>query len=109
MGDPESWFALNAIYALAVWGLYAWDLRLVRSQAADFSTAEERLLHDDIVRDQRLNIAVMMPAAVAFQALCWWLVRTYPQSFLQGRWHLLLIGLTRFAARRWPAPWFVSG
>lgn len=91
---PEAWFALNALYAAAVWGLYAWDLRLVRRHAHDFGTSGERALFADIVRDQRLNILVMMPLAVAFQGLAWWLLHTYPQTMLQGHWHLLLIGLT---------------
>ena len=94
VGNPERWFALNALYAAAVWGLYGWDLRLVRRQAADFSTPAERALLADIIQDQRLNIRLMMPSAVAFQGLSWWLVHAYPQTMLQGRWHLLLIGLT---------------
>jgi hypothetical protein len=94
VADPKAWFALNACYALAVWGLYAWDLRVVRMQSHDFATDEERLLHDDIVRDQRANIVVLMPLAVAFQGLSWWLVHRYPETMLQGRWHLLLIGST---------------
>jgi hypothetical protein len=92
--DPQRWFALNALYALAVWGLYAWDLRLVRRHAGDFGTADERALLEDILADQRLNIRVMMPSAIAFQGLCWWLVRAYPATFIAGGWHLLLIGLT---------------
>lgn len=94
VGDPEHWFALNALYAAAVWVLYAWDLRVVRRLAGDFGTTEERALLDDIVRDQRLNIAVMMPMAVIFQGGCWWLVHAFPRTFLHERWHLLLIGLT---------------
>jgi hypothetical protein len=94
VGDPQAWFALNALYAAAVWGLYAWDLRVVRRQAQDFTTPGERALLADIVRDQRLNIFALMPAAVAFQGLSWWLVRADPQTMLQGRWHLLPIGLS---------------
>jgi hypothetical protein len=94
VSDPRAWFALNACYALAVWGLYAWDLRVVRKQAHDFATPEERLLHEDIVRDQRENIALLMPLAVAFQGVSWWLVHRYPDTMLRGHWHLLLIGLT---------------
>jgi hypothetical protein len=94
VGNPEHWFALNATYAAAVWALYAWDLRLVRHHSADFGSAAEKALYDDIVRDQRLNIRVMMPMAVAFQGLSWWLVHWYPRAMLQHRWHLLLIGLT---------------
>ena len=91
---PLRWFALNAVYAAAVWGLYAWDLRVIRRHADDFASEEERALYADIVRDQRINIVWMMPAAVAFQALAWWLIDRFPDAMLQGGWHLLLIGLT---------------
>lgn len=94
VGNPQRWFALNALYALAVWGLYAYDLRIVRRHADDFGTVDEQALLTDIVGDQRLNIRLMMPAAIAFQGLCWWLVHAYPATFLAGGWHLLLIGLT---------------
>ena len=69
VAQPAHWFALNALYALAVWGLYAWDLRVVLRDARPAAGEAERALHEDIVRDQRLNIRFMMPAAVAFQAL----------------------------------------
>ena len=94
VSDPERWFALNALYAAAVWGLYAYDLRVVRAHEADFESPGERALYEDIVRDQRVNIVAMMPLAVAFQGLSWWLLRTYPDAMLGGRWHLLPIGLT---------------
>ncbi len=94
VADPERWFALNAAYAAAVWGLYGYDLRMLRRHAADFATAEERLLLEDIQRDQRLNLQLMMPASIAFQGLCWWLVHAFPEVFLARGWHLLLIGLT---------------
>jgi hypothetical protein len=91
---PAHWFALNALYALAVWGLYAWDLRVVLRDARPAMDAGERALHEDIVRDQRLNIRWTMPAAVAFQALSWWLVLRFPQPMLERGGHLLLIALT---------------
>jgi hypothetical protein len=94
VAHPERWYALNTAYALAVWGLYAYDLRVVRRHAGDFSTPDERALLEDIVRDQRINISFMMPAAVAFQGLAWWLVHAYPAVFLDGGWHLLLAGMT---------------
>ncbi|UHQ20782.1 hypothetical protein LVB87_06475 [Lysobacter sp. KIS68-7] len=94
VSDPQAWFALNACYAVAVWGLYAWDLRVVQRQSHDFGTPEERLLYEDIVRDQRENIVLLMPLAIAFQGASWWLVHRYPAAMLQGRCHLVLIGLT---------------
>lgn len=93
VGDPKRWFALNAAYACAVWLLYAWDLRVVRRHARDSGGGDDALQRD-IVRDQRLNIVVMMPLAIGFQALAWWLVERYPQAMLQQRWHLLAIGLS---------------
>ena len=94
VAEPAHWFALNALYALAVWGLYAWDLRVVLRDARPTASDAERALLDDIVRDQKLNIRVMMPAAVAFQALSWWLVQQFPQAMLERGGHLVLIGLT---------------
>lgn len=94
VGQPTHWFALNTLYAGCVWGLYAWDLRLVRRHADDFESSGERALLDDIIHDQRRNIRVLMPLAVAFQGLSWWLLHAYPQAMLAGHWHLLLIGLS---------------
>jgi hypothetical protein len=94
VADPARWFALNALYAACVWCLYAWDLRLVRQQAHDFQTAGERALLADIIDDQQLNIRWMVPATVAFQLLCWWLVHRFPQAMLERGGHLVAIGLT---------------
>jgi hypothetical protein len=92
--DPRAWFGLNTAYAAAVWGLYAWDLRMVKLHASDFTTPGEQALLADILADQRLNIRFMMPAAIAFQGLAWWCLHAYPSAFREGHWHLLLIGLT---------------
>ena len=94
VGDPKHWFALNTLYATCVWALYAWDLRIVRRQARAFVTPGERALYDDIVRDQQWNIRVLMPLAIGFQYLSWWLVREYPVPMLERGGHLLLIGLS---------------
>ncbi|MDB6164594.1 MAG: hypothetical protein JWL98_2026 [Xanthomonadaceae bacterium] len=89
--NPEHWFALNTAYAACIWGLYAWDLRLVRRHAQDFETPGERALLDDVIADQRLNMRWLMPLAVAFQGFSWWLLHAYPRHMIEGHWHLLLI------------------
>ena len=94
VSNPENWFALNALYAAVVWGLYAYDLRLVRQRVDDFDSPPERALLADILHDQRINIGFMMPAAAAFQAGAWWLLHEFPQVMLAQRWHLLLIVIT---------------
>ena len=90
--DPLHWFALNTAYAACVWLLYAWDLRVVQRHAADFQSPGERALLDDILADQHRNIRWLMPSAVAFQGLSWWLVHAYPQAMFAHHWHLLPIG-----------------
>lgn len=94
VAHPERWFALNALYALTIWGLYAYDLQVVRRHADDFRTPGEQALLADIIRDQQANIRVMMPATVALQAGVWWLIHAYPDLMLQRQWHLLPIALS---------------
>jgi hypothetical protein len=94
VSNPERWFALNALYAAVVWGLYAYDLHLVRQRIGDFDSPPERALLADIIHDQRVNIRFMMPAAVLYQAFAWGLVHAFPQAMLAQHWHLLLIALT---------------
>jgi hypothetical protein len=91
---PERWFALNTVYALCVWGLYAWDLRVVLAHADDFTSPGERALLADILTDQQRNIRLMMPLATVFQGLSWWLVYAFPQRMLQQHGHLLFVGLS---------------
>lgn len=94
VSNPARWFALNAVYAAAVWGLYAYDLRVVRRHAADFQSAGERALLADIIRDQVLNIRWLMPAAIVFQGSAWWLINAQPQLMLVQEWHLAAITLS---------------
>jgi hypothetical protein len=89
---PEYWFALNTAYAACVWILYAWDLRVVRAHAPDFISPGERALLDDVIADQQLNLRWLMPLAIGFQGVSWWLVHAWPAPMLRGHWHLLLIG-----------------
>lgn len=100
VNEPKYWFALNTLYATCVWALYAWDLQVVRRQEHDFTTPGERALYADIVRDQLWNIRVLMPSAIGFQYLSWWLVREYPAQMLDRGGHVLLIGLS-FAFSLW--------
>lgn len=101
VADPERWYALNALYAVVVWGLYAYDLMIVRRHAHDFGTPGERALFDDIVRDQQLNIRVLMPATVVLQGGAWWLVHAFPEWMLQRHWHLLPIAVTLLLSVRY--------
>ena len=92
--DPARWFALNAMYAVAVCGLHACALRGVRRHAADFQSAGERALLADSIRDRVLNICWLMPAAIALRGGMWWLTSTKPQRMLVQDWQLAAIALS---------------
>ena len=97
VSDPLNWFALNTVYALAIWWLYAHDLAVIRRHASDFTTPGERALYADLIRDQLSNIRVLMPFAVVFHAAAWALIVAQPQWMLEQKWHVLPAVLSVFA------------
>ncbi len=95
---PEAWFSLNAVYAVAVWVLFVWDLRPVRRRKQEAQTAEAHELYSEIERDQRKNIFLLMPMTLAFNLGAALAIRFRPALFLDGKWGLTLIGFQLFAA-----------
>lgn len=88
--EPENWFALNAAYSAANWLLYVYDLRVIRRHARDFQKAEEQALLSDLIADQLRNARYLMPGAVLFHLLGWWLVHAYPGPMVGAHWHAAL-------------------
>ena len=72
--DPARWFLLNTLYGVVGWWLYAADLRLLRREEHEFNGTNARRLYADLLRDQRINVYALMPAAVVFHAVAWWAV-----------------------------------
>src|SRR5678809_616196 len=60
--------------------------KVVEEAPAPGITPEQRALLGDILADQNRNIRWLMPSAVAFQCLSWWLVHAYPEAMLGGHW-----------------------
>ncbi len=85
---PENWFALSVVYFGFALLLYWYDLRMVYRHGADFQTPAERKLLQDIIGDQRINVRLWMPASIAFHLVSWWLIHTYPDQFVEQRWHV---------------------
>jgi hypothetical protein len=94
--QPAGWFALGAIFGVIGWLLFVYDLRLIRA------CAEEKIgpMNDRLValvrRDQYLNIALLLPAVFLYNLVCWWLIRSRPELFIEKGAHLWL-GLGDFA------------
>lgn len=90
--DPFRWFMLNAAFALAVWGLFMHDLRLIRMRALDSVGPIGNRLYEMVERDQWANIRFVMPGTVLFSAGAAFVIHRDPAFWIDRHWDLLLIG-----------------
>jgi hypothetical protein len=93
LNNPFRWFVLNAAFALAVWALFIWDLRLIRRRMVDSVGPVGGRLYARVEADQWMNIRLLMPAMVLYSAGAAFLIRRDPGFWIDQRWHLLLIGV----------------
>jgi hypothetical protein len=101
--NPRAWFTLSAIYAVAVWLLFVYDLRMVNPREADRPSAATNRLATIIERDQRLNIRLLIPALFAYNLICVLGLKMQPNFFLARHGHAYLAaaqlaGLTAYLA-----------
>jgi len=92
LGDPFKWFALNAVFAAFVWGLFVHDLRIIRQRTRDSVGPKSFRLYAIVEADQWLNIRFIAPGLFLFTAGCAIGIKIAPELFLQNQGHLLLIG-----------------
>lgn len=97
LADPFMWFVLTALYALLVWTLFVYDLRIVRLRNADSAGEAGCRLYAMVERDQRLNITAVIPLLFAFNALCASAIYLRPDLFLHRSGHVILIALQGIA------------
>jgi hypothetical protein len=92
LSNPFRWFALNAAFALGVWALFIYDLRLIRLRSVDSVGPVSARLYAKVEADQWINIRLLMPATVLYSAGAAFLIRSNPEFWIDRNWHLLLIG-----------------
>ena len=91
--DPFWWFVLCAVFSALVWGLFTYDMRMIRMREADSRSEDALRLYRIVLRDQRLNIWFLVPAILLFNIACAIAIRVSPGFFLLHNGHLILIGL----------------
>jgi hypothetical protein len=91
LNDPFRWFVWNAIFSALVWGLFVFDLRMIRTRKADSRGDDSSRLYQIVLRDQRLNIAFLAPAIFVFNLASAAVIHLYPAFFLGRNGHLFLI------------------
>jgi hypothetical protein len=92
LSDPFMWFALNAVFAALVWGLFMHDLRIIRARAKDSVGPSSFRLYAIVEADQWLNIRFIMPCLFLFTLGSALAIKMAPDFFLTRHGHLLLIG-----------------
>jgi hypothetical protein len=93
LADPFMWFAMTALYAVVVWGLFVWDRRLVTLRSRDSAGPVGSRLYAMVGADQWLNIVFIIPAIFVFNAGSALAIYARPEFFLQRQGHLILIAL----------------
>ena len=87
---PTAWFALGALFGAVGWTLFAYDLRLINAREVDSAGPASNQLISIVKRDQWLNIAVLVPAVLISNLLCFVCIRLWPAFFLARNFHVLL-------------------
>ena len=91
LADPFWWFALNALFSTLVWGLFIYDLRMIRMREIDSRGEDASRLYKIVMRDQRMNIWFLVPAITFFNLACAMAIHAAPEFFIERNGHLILI------------------
>jgi len=93
LGKPASWFGFGAAFIAIGWTLFVYDLRLIYARMRDSAGEASNRLSARVLRDQWLNIAVLLPAVFLLNFLSAVLIRAWPEVFLMGNAHVWLIAV----------------
>ena len=93
LANPFAWFSLTALFAILVWALFVYDLRIVRLRRKDSAGAAGCQLYAMVARDQWLNIIGVIPAIFLFNLASAVAIHARPEFFLLHQGHLILIAL----------------
>lgn len=88
--NPLYWFALNTLFGLMVWILFALDLRMIRRRTIDSAGPVGSTLYAIVEQEQLLNIRFFMPATVVFNLLVTIAVRLWPVFLIENSGHLII-------------------
>jgi hypothetical protein len=92
LAEPFWWFVFNAIFSFLVWGLFVYDVRMIRMREKDSRSEDALRLYKIVMHDQRLNIWILVPAIFVFNIASAIAIYLHPAFFLLREGHLGLIG-----------------
>jgi len=91
LSNPQAWFVIGTFYAVIVWFLFIYDLRLIRAREGDSAGEASNRLYVLVKRDQWLNIAVLVPGLFLFNLACLICIRVWPEFFTAHNGHVWLV------------------
>lgn len=98
LANPTGWFAVTVVYGLAIWLLFAVDLRMIRKRLRERNGAAAHALLTAVEREQLLNVRLLLPSAVLFNLGVVALLRLWPQLFIERRLHVIFGALQLLCA-----------
>jgi len=88
--NPRAWFSLGALYALVVWLLFVYDLRLIRARERDSAGPASNRLYATVTKDQWVNIGLLIPMLFVLNVACALLIHWHRDFFLRDNGHIWL-------------------
>ena len=92
LGKPAAWFGFGAGFIAIGWTLFAYDLRLIHARMRDSAGPASNRLFARVLRDQWLNLALLLPGIFALNLLFLIAIRTWPEFFITQNKQVWLIG-----------------
>ena len=93
LNDPFKWFVLTALYAVVVWALFVYDMRIVALRGRDSAGPVGTRLYAMVGADQLLNIRLLIPMIFVLNVASAVAIYLRPDFFLNRGGHYLLIAV----------------
>jgi hypothetical protein len=91
LSEPFTWFVLTAVYAVIVWALFVYDMRMVALRKRDSAGPVGTRLYGLVGTDQLLNIRFLIPLIFFFNVASAFAIRLHPGFFITRGGHYILI------------------
>jgi hypothetical protein len=93
LAEPFTWFVLTALYAVVVWALFVYDMRIVALRGRDSAGPVGSRLYAMVGGDQLLNIRLLIPLIFLSNVGSAVAIYLRPDFFIGRHGHYLLIAL----------------
>lgn len=91
VAKPENWFVFGAAFIAVGWLLFVYDLRLIRARQKDSAGVAADKLFAIVLRDQRINILLLLPIVFLLNLGCALAIHFRPELFLANDNHIWLV------------------